>query len=251
MPASGLALAASAAVRAASLNLCTDEYLLLLARPREIASVSYLSRDPRESTLWRQARQYPANNGSLESAVPQHPTLVLTMGGGGRATALIARRLGIRAVDLAYPASLADVERQAVEVAAALGDKRRASPFQQALASLRASSPVPPIDAAFIGAGGLSIAPGSLGGQWMRLIGARQRAFPGARLDLETLATRPPKLLIRSDYRAGQSSRGEAWLAHPLIRRLAARTVLTDGRPWTCAGLPMIAEVRRLRELLR
>ena len=38
MPASALLIGASVA----SLNLCTDEYLLLLARPQEIASVSFL-----------------------------------------------------------------------------------------------------------------------------------------------------------------------------------------------------------------
>ena len=46
MPAFASLLAASAALRVASLNMCTDEYLLLLARPSEIASVSRLSRDP-------------------------------------------------------------------------------------------------------------------------------------------------------------------------------------------------------------
>ena len=54
MPASAF-LAASAAARVASLNLCTDEYLLLLARPGEVVSVSYLSQDPLESPLWRKA----------------------------------------------------------------------------------------------------------------------------------------------------------------------------------------------------
>ena len=49
MPASALLIGA----RIASLNLCTDEYLLLLARPQEIAGVSFLSQDPLESPLTR------------------------------------------------------------------------------------------------------------------------------------------------------------------------------------------------------
>ena len=61
MAASALLAAASVA----SLNLCTDEYLLLLAKPREIASVSFLSQDPQESPLWRLARGHHANRGSL------------------------------------------------------------------------------------------------------------------------------------------------------------------------------------------
>lgn len=247
MPAFAWLSAASSAVQAASLNLCTDEYLLLLARPEEIASVSYLSRDPRESSLWRAARRHRANRGSLESALQPRPTLVLTMGGGGRSTALLARRLGIRVLDLPYPSTVEDVGRQAVQVAAALGQPARARPFVRALAELRAAAPASGRDAAFLGTAGLSLDPKSLGAQWMHLAGYRQRALPGGRLTLEGLAADPPRWLLRSDYRQGQWSRGAAWLRHPLVRRLKPRTVAVDGRAWTCGGLPMVAEVRRLK----
>src|SRR5215218_7061876 len=96
MPASALLAAASVA----SLNLCSDEYLLLLARPAEIASVSFLSRNPLESPLWRSARRHHANRGSIEQVVALRPTLLLTMGGGGRASAQIARRMHMRTLDL-------------------------------------------------------------------------------------------------------------------------------------------------------
>jgi iron complex transport system substrate-binding protein len=248
MPASALALAASAALRVASLNLCTDEYLLLLAGPGQIVSVSHLAQDPNESVLWRSARQVPANSGSLESVLRFRPSVVLTMGGAGRDTATIARRLGIRLLDLAFPASIADVERQATEVAALLGQPARIRPFRSRIARLRRAV-VPARDAAFLSAGGLSLLPGSLGAEWMRLAGFRQRSLPNGRLSLETLATAPPKWLIRSDYRRGQFDRGQAWLRHPLVRRLRSRTILTDGRRWTCGGLPMIEGIERLGRL--
>lgn len=251
MPASAWLSAASATLKVASLNLCTDEYLLLLARPQEIASVSYLSRDPRESVLWRLARRHAANAGSLESALRPKPTLLLTMGGGGRSTALLARRLGIRTLDLPYPGSIADVERQALTVAAALDDRRRAVPILRELAELRRAAPPQGADAAFLGGGGLSLDPAALGSEWMRLAGLRQRALPGGRLTLETLAIRPPQVLLRSEYRTGQWSRGAAWLRHPLVQRLHSRTIPVDGRAWTCAGLPMVDEIRRLRQRLK
>jgi iron complex transport system substrate-binding protein len=253
MPAfASLWTASAAALKVASLNLCTDEYLLLLASPNEIASVSHLSSDPRESVLWRAARRHAANAGSLESALAVRPTLLLTMGGGGgRSTALLARRLGIRVLDLPYPVTIADVERQSVRVAAALGNPRRAAPLLQQIADLRRKAPSGTRDAAFLGGGGLSLEPTALGAQWMRLAGLQQRALPAGRLTLEALAIQPPQLLLRSDYRSGQWSRDAAWLRHPLVRRLQGRTVAVDGRAWTCAGLPMIAEVRRLQERLR
>ncbi|MEO5578163.1 MAG: hypothetical protein ABIR25_03810, partial [Sphingomicrobium sp.] len=102
-------LSIASALKIASLNLCTDEYLLLLARPGEIASVTRLVQDPAESPLWRQARAFPANRGAIEQVIGMRPTLLLTMGGRGRSTGMLARRMGIKAIDLPYPASIADV----------------------------------------------------------------------------------------------------------------------------------------------
>ena len=135
MPASALLAAASIA----SLNLCTDEYLLLLARPQEIASVSFLSQDPLESPLWKEAQRHPPNRGSLEEVLGRRPKLVLTMGGGGRATSLIARRLGIGAVDLRPVSALDDVAFNFRAVAAALDEPGRAKPWLARLARLRAA----------------------------------------------------------------------------------------------------------------
>ena len=41
------------AARVASLNLCTDELLLLLAAPEQIVSVTHLAQQPAETPLWR------------------------------------------------------------------------------------------------------------------------------------------------------------------------------------------------------
>lgn len=246
MPASAWALVAEAAVRAASLNLCTDDYLLLLAEPRQIVSVSHLSRLQEESTLWRMARRYPQNDGSLESLVRRRPTLLLTMGGAGRARTSLAKRLGMRVLDLPYPSSPEDVIGQARQIAAALGRPAAAEPFARALTTLRRNQTTPR-EGAFLSQAGQSISPDGLAAQWLRLAGFRQPALTGNRLTLERLATQPPKWLIRSDYRAGQASRGQAWLHHPLVRRLEPRTIVTDGRPWTCGGLPMLGEIVRLR----
>lgn len=241
-------LAASGAVRVASLNLCTDEYLLLLARPGEIVSVSRLAQDPADSSLWRRARRYPANRNSLESVLGQRPTLILSMGGSGRATSAIAGRLGIRMIDLPYPTSVAGVEGAMLRVAAALGDPGRARGWRQRLDRLRANRP-PLRDAIFLTDGGNSIAADGLGAQWMRLVGLKQRTLPGGRATLEMLAMRPPEVLLRSTYRREQPSLGQRWLDHPLVKRLSTRWIVTDGRPWTCAGPLMIDEVERLRSL--
>ena len=98
MAASALLLATS--VRLASLNLCSDEYALLLAHPGEVVSVSRLSQDPDESALALLAKRAASNRGRLEDIVATRPTVVLTMGGGGRSSAAIARALGLTVIDL-------------------------------------------------------------------------------------------------------------------------------------------------------
>ncbi|HVL79133.1 MAG TPA: ABC transporter substrate-binding protein [Sphingomicrobium sp.] len=243
MPASALLLAASIA----SLNLCTDEYLLLLARPSEIASVSYLSQDPLESPLWREARRHPANRGSIEQVLGHEPDLILTMGGGGRATSLIARRMNIRTLELAPTSSLDDVRTNLRAVAAALGDAERAQPWVDRLEQLRRTAPNGARDTIFLSGGGQSLGANSPGAEWLRLAGLSQRPLQGQRASLETLLARPPEVLVQSNYRVGQVSRGARWGDHPVVRNVLARRLTTDGRAWTCLGPLLIAEIEQLK----
>ena len=249
MSASALLIAASA-VRVASLNLCSDEYLLLLARPAEIASVSYLAREPLESPLWRAAQGHHLNRGSIEQILGTRPSLVLTTSGGGRASGLIARRMRLRTLDLAPASSLDGVAANLRSVAGALGEPRRADPWLARLAALRRTSPRSAQDTIFLSGAGDSLAADGLGAQWLRLAGLEQRAV-GDRVSLETLLVRPPTVLVRSNYRLGQVSRGARWLDHPVVRRAKSRRIATDGRAWTCLGPLMIAEIERLRRVAR
>ena len=242
-------LLAASTRRAASLNMCSDEYLLLLARPQEIASVSRLSRDPADSSLWRLGQRYPGNRGDLESVLNTRPNLLITMGGGGKSTVMIARQVGLRTLDLPYPATIADISKGMTLVARALGDERRALPWKAKLAGLQRSAPLAR-DAIFLGAGGNSVAARSVEGEWMRMAGLKQRALPGGRATLEQLAMNPPSVLLRSTYRRSERSLGQVWLDHPLANPKVSKIVTIDGRPWTCAGPLMLGEVERLRSVL-
>ncbi len=260
MRAFACALAASLAVAAAvpagaaprrvvSLNLCTDELLLMLGQPSQVASVTHLSHKPAETVLWRQARRYPLNDGSLLSVARLRPDLVLTMGGGSGDKLAIARRIGMRVVDLPYPQSLADIERSIATVATALGRGAAGRNLLKRMAALRRTQPARRIDTVWLGGGGRSVAATGLAAQWMGLAGLRQRALPGDRISLEELLTRPPRLLLRSDYRESQYSGEQRWLRHPLARSARSRTIATDGRRWTCMGPSLIGEILRLRSL--
>ena len=248
MPAFAFLLLASGTVRAASLNLCTDEYLLLLAQPQQIVGVSYLSQQPEESALWRQARRYKGNRGSIEDVLPLRPSLLLTMGGGGRATALLARRMHLQVIDLPYASDLQGIAENLRLVAAALAEPASAARWIARLNDLQASAPKQAQDTIWISGGGWSLSPGSLASKWLRLAGYQQRALPGGRASLELLLTNPPKILIKSNYRSDQVSGGQRWLDNPIVQHSRSRQLITDGRPWTCVGPLMIPEIERLQK---
>ena len=237
--------------RVTSLNLCTDELLLLLADPRQIVSVTHLSHQEAETPLWRQARRYRRNDGSLLAVARLRPDLVLTMGGGARDRHRIAQRLGVRTLDLPFAQSLDDVERSIATVAAALGRSAAGEALVARIRHLRQSAPRQAADAIWLGGGGRTVAAGGLEAQWMRLAGMAQRPMRGDRVPLEQLAVRPPAILLRSDYRQGQYSAAQRWLRHPLARATGrSRNVATDGRRWTCMGPLLIDEILRLRAVL-
>lgn len=246
-----MAPAKAAPPRAASINLCTDELVLLMANKNQVASVTHLSQDANESALWQAARRYPRNDGSLMGVARWRPRLVFTMGGGPRDRAGIADRLGMRVIDLPYPVSLADLRANIRTVAAALGQRARGEALNRRIAWLERTQPGRASDTIWLSGGGRSMSPDGLGAAWLRLAGLRQRPLPGESAGLDTLATAPPQVLIRSNYRARQFSRAQGWLRHPLAARVrAGRTLAADGRRWTCLGPLLVPEIMRLRREL-
>jgi iron complex transport system substrate-binding protein len=243
---------ASAEHHVASVNLCTDELLLLLASPSQIASVSHLSQQPQETPFWRQARRYKSNDGTLLSVLQQRPDVVLTMGGRGHDRQRIAKRLGIRTVELPYPQTIDDVIASVRLVARTLDRPGAGEKVVASMVALKRTAPSRRLDALYLSGGGLSVSANGLAADWMRLAGLQQRSLRGDRVTLEQLLVAPPSVLLRSNYRSRQYSREQQWLAHPLASRAKARlTLQTDGRLWTCMGPSLVREIPRLRRMLQ
>lgn len=231
-----------------SLNLCSDEIVLLVAEPAQIRSVSYLSHLREESALWRRARRFDANDGSMLSAAAKRPTLIVTVGTGGRDRERLARAIGAKLLVLPYPASLADIASSVRSVGAATGNVARATRIVAAMRAGQAGSPRAARDAMWVDGAGRTLSATGLGAAWLRLAGLRQRSVAGDRIGLEAMLTRPPAVLVRSRYRAGQMSSATSWLRHPAARRVRVdRAIETDGRRWTCAGPTLLPEILRLR----
>lgn len=253
--ATAISVAASSAAATGSgvvsLNLCTDELVLLVADPARIRSLSYLSHAREETPYWRLARQYKANDGSMLAAAAARPRLIVTMGPSGRDRARLARAVGARLLTLPYPTSLGDVSANLRAVGRATGGEARAERIVRLVRAAATSAPAKRQEAIWIDGAGRSFAADGLGAAWLRLAGLRQRAVPGQRLRLETLIVHPPAVLVESRYRPQQTSSATAWRRHPVARHAGAgRTLVTDGRRWTCMGPSLLPEILRLRRLI-
>ena len=66
--------------RVVSINLCSDQLLLMLARPGQIASVSRLALEPNSSYMASEAARYPVNDAKLEQLLLLEPDLILAEG---------------------------------------------------------------------------------------------------------------------------------------------------------------------------
>src|SRR3954468_22239440 len=137
--------------RGASLNLCTDELVLMLAAPEQVVSVTHLAQQEAETPLWRQAARYRRNDGSLLSVVALRPDLIVTMGGGGRDRLRIAERLGIPTIDLPFAQSLGDVVESIRRLAVALGRPEAATLLLRRMTALMRSAPTARRDAIWLG----------------------------------------------------------------------------------------------------
>ena len=244
--------AGAAPQRVASLNLCTDELALLIAAPGQLASVTFLGADRRETPVAVRAAGVHRNNGRMESVAGLAPDLVLTGGGANRYAAEMARRLGTRVVDVPPPTTLDELRRNIRTVASALGRQQRGEALIATMDARLGAIPHRQRPAVLLSGGGYTVRTDSLAAQVARHAGLAQQAYPDERVALERLIANPPEVIVVTRYRAGQASLHQMWLAHPALKRLPASTriVEIDGRSWTCLG-PMVAgDIASLRARL-
>src|SRR5258707_8221522 len=80
--------------RIVSLNMCVDELVLRLAEPENIASVTWLSRDPKNSNVADLGAGVPVNHWLPEEVIPLNPGLGIA--GIYTAPAAVARLQRVR-----------------------------------------------------------------------------------------------------------------------------------------------------------
>lgn len=112
--------------RIVSLNVCTDQILMLLVPPERIAALSYLARNSGISVMHKEASAIPFTYGSAEHVFILKPDLVLAGTYTTRATVNLLKRLGRTLIEVAPARNFEDIETNIRMVGTAVGETKKA-----------------------------------------------------------------------------------------------------------------------------
>ena len=108
-----------------SLNLCADQLVVLLADRDRIASLTYLSREPTTSYVWRQAKNLPINYGRAEEVLLVKPDLIISGRFTTRPTVAYLKKRGFNMIELDLVNDLHALRAQIRLIAKAFGELER------------------------------------------------------------------------------------------------------------------------------
>ena len=240
--------------RVVSANLCTDQLLLALADPDQIASLSRFSRDPSMSYLHEQAQHFPQNRGTAEDLVKIEADLALVGSYDAGYTRELLQKRGLAFLPVPPWGSHQEGLQQIRNVAKAVGHIERGEDMiariEGALARLREQAAARktrpsvlivsrrgfvyhggPV-AEIIDAAGLTDLAAKIG------IG------PSGYVTMEQLISLRPDFLIVSEREMSPKDQGQAFLAHPALLDLwpAERRLVAPGHLTICGG-PSVVEL--------
>ena len=251
-----------AAERIVSLDVCTDQLVLLLAKKADIVGLSYLARDCTISVMCQQARHIPVLRAHTEAVLQALPSVLLVGPFEASKAQFVAKVLGTKVLVMPSVSSLSDVTVQIMRVARAVGQiargKELVADFQKRMKQLT----VPITDfaprAVIYEANGFVMPVGSLADDVMTHAGIKNEAKAlgvgsvARRVPLEILLRDKPDFLVRDDNAQGYSI-AQAMLNTPLLRAAFPPSHRIDipARLWLC-GLPqtlnVLARLRRVRD---
>ena len=236
--------------RIVSLNLCADQYALLLADRRQIAALTDLVHDPHMSAEAARAIGVPTSHGSAEDVLALRPDLILAAPGQHRAT--LARLYGGRlpVVELPPANSYREIVMQVRQVAAAVGHPERGEALVARMERSLAAVPTGVGGGATAGyyqRRGYLTGTGTLVDDLMHRVGLRNIAARLgkpvlARIGLEEMALARPDYLVVETATGRVTDQGAEMLHHPV---LSAIPRLRLPEAWTVCGGPTYVRAAR------
>jgi iron complex transport system substrate-binding protein len=244
--------AAEAPKRIVSLNMCTDELVLRLADRSNIASITWLSRDPMSANVTDLATDVPINHGLAEEIIPLDPDLVVAGTFTARTAVAMLKQTRFPVTEFGVARNIGDVRAEIRKMAALVGEPARGealvASFDERLANIGNSQPARRPTALVFNANGFTVGAGTLVDDIITRAGldnvaAHMNLGNYAQVPLETVVRSNVDVLIISARRDGPSSLATALLDHPVLSKLGPKThvVVMPTNLWSCGG-PEVAE---------
>ncbi len=254
VPSAGAAVFVEKPRRIVSLNLCADELVLRLADRRNIASVTWLSRDPADSNVVDLAARVPVNYGLAEEVVPLNPDLIVAGIQTARTAVGLLKQAGFPVMELGVPRNLDEVRGQIRELAGAIGEPGRGERMIDDINARLAAVPVPPerrptaivLDPNLFTASSDSLVDRVIAAAGLVNLAPRLGVDRDGRVPLEAVLTGRPDVLILGTSPDGPPSLASQLLRHPALERLSARLAVVPSRLWACAGPSVVDAIERL-----
>lgn len=246
--------------RVMSLNVCTDQLALLLARPGQLLSVSNLAADPALSFLHARAKDFPVNHGLAEDVFLARPDVVVTGTYSLHNTTALLRRLGHRVEEFPFTQTVesipADIRRMGDILGVAEKAEEMAATFERGVAEAAKDRCGADPAALAYDQNGIALGAGTLADSVMRAAGLRNIAaeggYDGMRpYPLELLVTRAPDIVILRKPLSDAPALADQLAQHPALRALKASRIgsFVPAGSWTCGGPFVLEAIRALRAL--
>lgn len=238
--------------RVVSMNVCTDQLVLLLADPGQVASVSYLSAHPEDSLMATRTAGLMLNHGQTEEVLPLRPDLVVAGIYTTRFTVQVLQRRNVPVLDLSPAETFDDVRANIRAVATALGAQERGEALirqmDRRIAALAARVEGLERPRALIyRAGGFTLGRDTFAGALLDLAGYQNAAADygitgwGA-VPVEAVLQLKPDLLVVGVYREDAASLARDVTEHPALRHRMPRIETVPTRQWAC-GIPAALDI--------
>ncbi|MBI3699879.1 MAG: ABC transporter substrate-binding protein [Afipia sp.] len=248
--------------RVASINLCTDQLVMAMADPRQIAGLSPFSRDPSQSFDAVKAGQFRRLSGEAEDVLVLKPDIVFAGDYTKRETRELLKEKGLRVEEFFFARSLGEVKAQIRRMGDLLGQPSRAADdiakidaaiTEARQAASRKAYRVLPVSRRGWVTGGDTLANSLLTELGLKNAAGELGYDYGGFAPLETIISLKPDLLLVSDTANSAEDEGQAFLLHPALEKFyppSKRIALPD-RLTVCGGPMLVDTLKALTAELR
>ncbi|MFA7638863.1 MAG: ABC transporter substrate-binding protein [Parvibaculum sp.] len=234
--------------RVASVNICGDQFLMMLADPSQIASLSWHATS-HLSYHAAKAATFARNHATAEEILVQDVDIVIAADYGDQQLKKILKRFNIRIVELPLSEDFADVEETVLSMSKEIGRaeqgealvremKERLQRIEASIDPEKEQRKVLYFRSDGGGAGSRTFVNTAIEVAGFRNLQAELGDTSWRTLPFERVVMAPPDVLVTSFFDSPYASIGSAFRYHPTFWKIAQDRSLIQvpGKLWPCAS---------------